>query len=172
MPGITMKPAVVAEIQRQLNHELGAAQGYLAMALWCDLQNFSGFAAFFYKQVEEEREHAEKLMEHLLDRGELPEVQALAAPKAKFASLIEVVQQAQSMEQKNTQGVNAAFEAALKAKDYPAQIMLQWFIKEQVEEEAWTDELVDRVQRATCAGSLVDLDRHLDKILGSDKQES
>ena len=46
---------------------------------------------------------------------------------------------------------------------------MHWFIKEQVEEEAWTAEMVDRVQSAICAGSLLDLDRHIEKILSADK---
>lgn len=166
MPGIAVKPTVLVEIQRQFNYELSAAQGYLAMALWCEDQNYQGFADYFYKQVEEEREHAKKLMAHLMARGVLPELQSIQAPKGKYASLLEVAKQAQSMEQANTQGIHAAYEAALAAKDYPAQVCLQWFINEQVEEEDWTDEMVERVSRATCAGALTDLDRHLDKVLG------
>jgi ferritin len=172
MPGIPIKPTVLAEIQRQFNHELGAAQGYLAMALWCEDQNFKGFARYFRKQVAEEREHADKFMAHLIARGVLPELQALAAPKTQFASLLDVARTAQQMEQVNTAGVNQVFEAALESKDYPAQVMVQWFINEQVEEEAWTDEMVARVERAACAGSLMDLDRHLEKILGEVEQAS
>ena len=56
-------------------------------------------------------------------------------------------------------------------KDYPAQVLMHWFIKEQVEEEAWAAELVDRVQAATCAGSLLDLDRHVEKLLGADPED-
>jgi ferritin len=172
MPGIAMKPKVVAEFQRQLNYELGAAQNYLAMALWCDSMTLKGFARFFHKQVEEEREHAGKLMNHLLDRGVLPELTALEARKAGYRTLLEVVQHAQKMESSNTLGINQAYEAALAAKDYPAQVCLQWFINEQVEEEAWTDELVDRVQKATCAGSCADLDRHIERYLSEGKKEA
>ena len=74
------------------------------------------------------------------------------------------------MEQANTRGINAVYEASVAAKDYPAQVLMHWFIKEQVEEEAWAAELVDRVQAATCAGSLLDLDRHVEKLLGADKE--
>lgn len=170
MPGIAIKPKVVAEIQRQLNYELGAAQNYLAMALWCDSQALKGFAKFFYKQAEEEREHAQKFMDHLLDRGVLPELTALPAPKAGYRTLLEVAQQAQKMERANTEGIHQVYEAALAAKDYPAQVCLHWFINEQVEEEAWTDEMVDRVQKATCAGSCQDLDRHIERYLADEKK--
>jgi ferritin len=169
MPGIAIKKTVLAEIQRQLNHELGASQGYLAMALWCDLQNYKGFARFFFKQVDEERAHARKFMSHLLDRGALPEIGEVAAPKGRFDSMLDLVEQAQQMERKNTEGIHKAFEAAVAAKDYPAQVLLQWFINEQVEEEAWADELVDRVTRATCPGGLAELDRHVESYLEGSK---
>jgi len=156
---------VLAELNRQFNHELSAAHGYLALSLWCEDQNLKGFASFFGKQVGEEHAHAKKISSHLVDRGVLPELAAITAPKATFKSLLEAANHAQSMEAANTQGINAVYEAALAAKDYPAQVLMHWFISEQVEEERWTDEMVDRVRAAACAGSMMDLDRHLDKLL-------
>jgi ferritin len=140
----------LTELNRQINCELTAAHDYLALSVWCAYQNLKGFAGFFAKQVDEEREHAEKMMKHVLDRGLAPELAAIAAPKQNFKSLLEV---------------------AVAAKDYPAQVLMHWFIKEQVEEEAWAAELVDRVRAATCAGSLMDLDRHIEKLLGDKKED-
>ena len=161
----------LTELNRQINCELTAAQAYLAMSVWCGSRNLKGFAAFFSKQAGEEREHAEKITKHILDRGVAPELGAITAPKQNFESLLEVVEQAQAMEQANTRGINAVYEAAVATKDYPAQVLMHWFIKEQVEEEAWAAKLVDRVEAATCAGSLMDLDRHLEKLLGNDKED-
>ena len=161
----------LTELNRQFNYELTAAHAYLAMSVWCGSRNFKGFAGFFAKQAGEEREHAEKLMKHVLDRGVAPELAAIAAPKQNFKSLLEMVEKAQAMEQANTGGINAVYEAAVAARDYPAQVLMHWFINEQVEEEAWAAELVDRVQAATCAGSLLDLDRHVEKLLGADKED-
>ena len=168
MPDSRIPAKVRAEFTRQLNHELSAAHGYLALSLWCADQNFKGFAAFFARQATEEHEHARKISEHLIDRQARPELGAIAAPKQDFRSLLDVAQQAQSMERSNTEGINLVYEAALAAKDYPAQILMQWFISEQVEEEAWSTEMVERVQGATCAGSLSDLDRHIERLLGGD----
>lgn len=165
MPGIAIKSGVANEIQRQFNHELSAAHAYLALAAWCDDQNYKGFARFFSKQAAEEREHAQKMMEHLLDRGVSPRLGAIPEPKSTFSSLLEIAQHAQLMEQQNTLGINACYEAAVREADYPAQVLLHWFISEQVEEEAWTDELVDRVVRANCAGGMSELDRHLERHL-------
>jgi ferritin len=76
------------------------------------------------------------------------------------------------MEVANTRGIHAVYEAALAAKDYPAQVLMQWFISEQVEEERWSTEMVERVQSATCAGSLSDLDRHIERLLaGTDEKD-
>jgi ferritin len=174
MPGTPLKPALSAEIQRQFNQEFSASHAYMALAVWCEDRNFKGFASYFHKQAAEERVHAEKMMAHLLDRAVLPELVAVPAPKTQFKSIMEIAKHTQAMEQANTKGIHAVYEAALAAKDYPAQILFQWFISEQVEEEAWTDELVDRVVRAECAGSLAELDRHIEKhltqtVIGGDK---
>jgi len=171
MAKTTIPPKVLTELNRQLNHELSAAHAYLAMSIWCHARNLKGCAGFFSKQADEEREHAGKIMKHVLDRGLAPELAALAAPKQDFGSLLKVVEQAQAMEQANTRGINAVFEAAVSARDYPVQVLMHWFIAEQVEEEAWAAEFVDRVQSATCAGSLLDLDRHVEKILGADAED-
>jgi ferritin len=165
MPQTPVPPAVLAELQRQLNHEYSAAHAYQAISVWCAVRNLKGFAAFFAKQAGEEREHAAKMVEHLLDRGVAADLAALPKPKQDFASVLEVAKQAQAMEQANTRGINAVYEAAVVAKDYPAQVLMHWFINEQVEEEAWCAELIDRVESATCAGSLGDLDRHVVKLL-------
>jgi ferritin len=155
----------LTELNRQFNYELSAAHAYLGLSLWCGNRNLKGFAGFFAKQAGEEREHAGKMIKHVQDRGAAPELAAIAAPKLDFKSLLQVVEQAQAMEQSNTKGINAVFEAAVADKDYPAQVLMHWFINEQVEEEAWAAEIVERVQAATCAGSLLDLDRHVEKLL-------
>jgi|ERR1043166_5525364 ferritin len=156
---------VLSELHRQFNQELSAALGYRALSLWCEDQNLQGFARYFAKQVGDEQDHASKLASHLLDRGVLPELAAIPAPKIQFKSLLEAAQHAQTMERNNTLGVNTVYEAALSAKDYPAQVLMQWFINEQVEEEAWCLEMVERVQAASCAGGLSDLDRHIERYL-------
>jgi len=171
MPGISIPAPVVKELQRQFNHELGAAHAYTALAAWCADRNLKGFARFFHKQSGEEREHAQRFMDHLNDRGVMPELAALPAPKSKFKTLLEVAKHARAMEQANTAGIHQAYEAALKAKDYPAQVALQWFITEQVEEEAWCDEMVTRVESAEAAGALGYLDRHIERALSEPTHE-
>jgi len=162
---------VLTELNRQLNRELAAAHHYRALSLWCSGENLKGFASFFARQSGEEQEHAGKIAEHLIDRGAQPELAAIPAPAQNFKSLLEVARHAQEMEQANTGGVNAVYEAALAAKDYPTQVLMHWFISEQVEEEAWTTEMIERIQAATCAGSVSDLDRHIVRLLGEAGKE-
>ena len=164
----SIPPKVLSELKRQLNQELNAAHGYLAMSIWCSAQNLKGFARFFAKQADEERTHAGKLIEHLVNRGAPPEFEALAAPRQDFPELLGLALHAQSMEQANTQGIDAVFAAALAGNDYPAQVLMHWFINEQVEEAAWATELINRVEKANCAGSREQLDRHIEKILGGE----
>ena len=161
----------VVELNRQLNQELAAAHSYLALSVWCDLRNFKGFGKYFAKQAGEERAHAERILKHLTDRGETAKLAALPAPQQDFETLLQVAQQAQSQERANTQGVNAVYEVALEAKDYPAQVLMHWFINEQVEEEDWAAEMVERVQNASCAGSLSGLDRHIERYLEEEVRE-
>ena len=165
MPSVAIAPQLLSELQRQLNHELGAAHAYTGLAIWCFEQNLKGFSRYFYKQAGEEREHAQKFIDHLLDRAALPMLTAIAAPRTAFDSLIDVARHARDMEQANTRGINQAYEVAVAQKDYPAQVLLHWFINEQVEEEAWADEMVARAEASTTPGGMQALDRHLERYL-------
>jgi len=162
---------VSEELNRQFNLELTAAHSYLALSIWCDVRNFKGFGKYFVKQAGEERAHADRILKHLTDRGATAEVTALPAPKQEFKTLLEVAHQVQAQEHANTLGINAVYEAALAAKDYPAQVLMHWFINEQVEEEDWSNEMVERVQSASCAGSVSDLDRHIERYLEQEVRE-
>ena len=165
MPGTPIPPSVLNEVQRQLNHELAAAHSYQALAIWCEGECLTGFASFFTKQAAEERIHAEKFIKYLHDRGEVAKLAALPPPKTDFGSIVEIAKEAQLMEQANTAGIVKAYEEALSSRDYPSQVLLQWFIAEQVEEEAWAQEMIDRTLRANCAGGLTRLDHHIEKYL-------
>ena len=158
-------PAIVTALQNQAEHERFASASYLALSLWCENANFSGFAEFFRKQAAEEAEHTEKLHEHLLDRGVMPVLSALPAPKQDFTDLVACASHAVNLEKENSKGIHGCYETALAVKDYPSTVLLHWFISEQVEEEAWTDKMLTLTQRATCAGALFNLDRHISKEL-------
>lgn len=161
-----MDTELVKALEKQATHELTAGIAYLAMANWCASEDYPGFSEFFRKQMEEEFEHSTKFQKHLLDRGELPLLGTIPAPKCKYESLEEVAKMALTLEIENSKGIIEAYELSKKVNDYPSQIMLQWFIDEQVEEEAWANSMVTQTERLTCAGAVLDLDRHINKLLG------
>ncbi len=155
-------------LEKQGTHELFAAHSYSALSMWCEANDYGGYAKFFKQQAEEEIEHAGKFFDHMLERGEMPLIGAIAAPKSDYESLLEVAKMALELERANTAGITAVYELSLTEKDYPSQTMLQWFISEQMEEEAWAETMVTKTERAQCAGALLYLDRHICKELGAE----
>jgi ferritin len=97
--------------------------------------------------VDEERSHAAKLVQYMLERGAAPAVPATKAPKTTYASPLDAMKGALAHEQANTAGIYACLKAAAKADDPATVEMLQWFVKEQVEEEQWAGEYVQMVQK-------------------------
>jgi ferritin len=160
-----MNQTVIEALEKQANHEMFAAESYRALHYWCDTRHYSGYAAFFRKQMQEEFEHAEKILDHLAKRDVLPTLLPISAPAKDFANLVEVARAAYNLERANTAGIHAAYEIALAEKDYGTQILLHWFIAEQVEEEAWSDKMLGKTRAAQCSGALVYLDRHIVKEL-------
>jgi ferritin len=171
MPTAANSKKVLEELNRQFNQELAAAHSYLALSIWCDERNLKGFGKYFVKQAAEERGHAERIIKHLTDRGMTAMVSALPAPNQAFETLLDVAKQAQAQEKANTQGVNQVYEVAVAAKDFPAQVLMHWFINEQVEEEDWSTEMVERVLAANCSGGIASLDRHIDRYLTDEVRE-
>lgn len=157
---------LIKALEKQATHELTAAIAYLAMSNWCASQDYPGFAEFFKNQFQEEIEHSGKFQKHLLERGVNPLTGATLAPKCEYQSIQEVAKMALKLEQENTIGIVACYELAIKVNDYPSMPMLQWFISEQMEEEAWANSMVTQTERATCAGAMLNLDRHIVKMLG------
>jgi ferritin len=119
----------------QINKELFSSYLYLSMASWFEEKNLPGFAHWMRIQDEEEREHAMKFYDHLVDRGGRVLLKAIEAPRTDWKSALEVFEEAAGHEARVTASINALYELAQKEKDYPAQVMLQWFVTEQVEEE-------------------------------------
>ena len=122
-------------INEQINKELFSSYLYLSMAAFFEEKSLPGFAKWMHIQAAEEREHAMKFYEHLVDRGGRVLLKAIAAPETEWPSNLDVFKQAQAHEAKVTKSIYDLYEQALKEKDFPAQVLLQWFITEQVEEE-------------------------------------
>jgi len=160
---MVMKKSIIKAVNEQIKKELHSAYIYLAMANYFEEQSLSGFGSWMKKQFEEEQEHAFKLRQYLFDRGEEVVLETLPAPKKVWKSPLEVFQAALKHEQFVTKSIHDLFELARKEKDYATEQMLQWFIEEQVEEEATASDAVDKL---TLAGKNPNAILSLDKAFG------
>ncbi len=139
----------------QINKELYSSYLYLSMAAYFENRNLPGFAHWMRLQEAEEREHAMKFYDFILERGGKVVLKAIDAPDAEWKSTLEVAELVAGHEAKVTASIYALYEAAIKEKDYPAQIMLQWFITEQVEEEKNAAEIVANLKLIEERGTAV-----------------
>ena len=151
----------------QINKELYSSYLYLSMAAYLEDRNLPGFAHWMRVQEAEERGHAMKLYDFMVERGGRVMLKSIDAPKAEWNSTLELAEEVAAHEAKITASVNALYELAFKEKDYPAQIMLQWFITEQVEEEKNAAEIVANLKLIEDRGTAVlMLDHRLAKRAG------
>ncbi len=149
-------------LNRQLNQELAAAYLYLSMAAHFDATNFPGFATWMRAQSGEENEHAMKFWEHIYDRGGRVELLAIEKPRTEFSSPLDAFKAALDAERHNTEQIHKLYELAVSEKDYAAQVFLNWFIEEQVEEENSAQNIIDTLnQIGDSPSGLLLLDREL-----------
>jgi ferritin len=139
---------VEAAINDQIAKEFFASHLYLSMVAWFEDQNLPGFAQWMRLQTEEERMHAMKLFNYLVEAGGRVRLQAMEAPAADFASPLQVMEKSLEHEQKVTASIRAIYELADKEKDYATQLHLQWFISEQQEEEKNVGDVIARLKMA------------------------
>lgn len=139
----TMQDAV----NEQINKELYSAYLYLAMAAEFESRNLSGFGAWLRVQFTEEQEHAMKLYDHLLERGGNVQLKAIARPDFTYTTNLEAFKQVAEHEAFVTASIYNLYEIAVAEKDYPMQILLQWYITEQVEEEKNAADVVANLER-------------------------
>lgn len=151
-------------INEQINRELYSSYLYLAMAAHFEAATLPGFAHWMRIQSGEETVHAMKLYDHLLERGGTVELKTIAAPPTDWKSTIEIQREVLNHEEQVTASIYEVYEVALAEKDYAAQVLLHWFINEQVEEERNASEIVRQLQRVEARETAVlMLDHRLSK---------
>lgn len=131
----------------QLKYEFEAANIYLAMAAYCKAEDLDGFANFFIVQAEEERFHAMKFFNFIDEIGERILVSGYDDPINSYSSLPGIFSAALAHEQKVTGQINNLMGLALEEKHYPSVSFLNWFIDEQVEEEAMFSGIIAKINR-------------------------
>ena len=150
-------------MNNQIQAEFYSAQLYLAMSVYSESENFKGIARWLKVQYAEETSHGMKFLEQVVERGGEVELKAIDAPPVKYGSMLKLFEEVLAHEKKVTAMINNLYEAALKEKDYASQIFLQWFISEQVEEEANASEIVAQLKMIgdKSVGGLFQLDHAL-----------
>lgn len=157
-----MKKTVLDAINQQINAELAASYSYLAMAAWCQSQNFTGSATWLRVQSQEEQLHAMKLFDFVLARGGSVELMAMPKPAGTFKSVVDVFEAAYRQEQEVGRQIDQLYELAFKEKVFAAMAELQWFLTEQTEEEKTAREIAAKFAMIkNDPASLLDLDREL-----------
>lgn len=132
---MTIHPEVMDLLNGQIAMEMKASASYLAMASWCDQRELLNSKSFFYKQAEEEREHAMKIFTFINDNGGAAVSPAVENVNNDFESLREIFETSLDQEIAVTESIFKIFKAARQADDFTTEVFLQWFISEQSEEE-------------------------------------
>jgi ferritin len=149
-------------INEQIKNEVYSAYFYLGMSGYFEASNLPGGARWMRVQYEEELMHALKFFDFVHNRGGRATLLAIDQPPSNFQSPLDVFQRALEHEQKVTAMINNLYALATQENDYPAQVLLQWFITEQVEEEKNATRIVEQLKMIGDNGSaLLILDREL-----------
>jgi len=159
---MTITQAMRDAINEQIKAELESAYIYLSMSAHFEAENYPGFARWMRVQSREEVGHAMRLFDYVAERGGRVRLQALEQPTGEYGSPLSVFEQALAHEQKISALIDGLYETARQQRDNPTQVMLQWFITEQVEEENSVGLVVEQMRMAgDSQAALLFLDRQL-----------
>ncbi len=132
-------------LNRQVELEASSSQYYLAMASWAEVNGYNGVSKFLYKHSDEERMHMLKLIHFINERGGHGGVPALKAPNAKFKGIQEIFEMILKHEIHVSSEINKLVGSCLAEKDYTTHNFLQWYVSEQIEEEALARNILDKL---------------------------
>jgi ferritin len=135
------------EVNKQIQHELQNAYAYKGVALYFESLNLHGLAAFMFRQDNEEQEHAEKLIRHLVARGEQVKLESMPAAATVYSNPLDAVKTTLAMELETTKRIHNLYKLARQEDDFALQGVLNWFVEEQVEEEEWAGELCELMEK-------------------------
>jgi len=138
---------LVAGLNEQVAREFAAAHQYVATGAFYDAQTYPQLAKFFYGQAGEEREHAMKIVNYLLESGGRLDLGQVPAPRGNFDDHVAPIQAALEQERENTVAIGRLFDTARETRDHASEVFLQWFVEEQVEEEAAMESLLKVAER-------------------------
>ena len=139
---------LASAFNQQIGHEMGASLQYVSIAAHFQQRHLELLAKLFFDQADEEKQHAMKFVQYLLDTKAELQIPAIPAPKPTFATAEEAVQAALTWEEEVTRQITALMDIAVKENDYLAQSFLQWFVDEQLEEVVKMDRLLGVIRQS------------------------
>ena len=140
-----LSKAIETALNNQIKIEAESSQIYLAMACWAEVKGLEGVASFMYAQSDEEREHMLKLVKFVNERGGHAKISELAAPNVTFTSFKEMFETLFEHEVFVSQSINELVHISLEERDYASHNFLQWYVAEQIEEEAVARTILDKI---------------------------
>ena len=140
-----LKAKIQDALNKQVTIEAQSSQVYLSMACWAETQGFEGVAEFMYAHSDEERMHMLKMVKFINERGGHAIVSALDAPPVSFGSFKEMFQELFNHEVAVSESINDLVDICLQEKDYATYNFLQWYVSEQIEEEALARNILDKI---------------------------
>jgi len=142
-----MLDAKVRELlNEQINKELYSAYLYLDFSIYYDAQGLSGFANWYMVQAQEERDHAMLMLQYLQNNGEKVQLEAVSKPDKVLETLMDPLKMGLEHEQYVTSLIHAIYDAAYSVKDFRTMQFLDWFVKEQCEEEKTADDMIKKME--------------------------
>ena len=153
------------ELEKAINEQIGigfaASYAYLSMAAYFERNAFDGFSKWMHLQSEEERMHAMKFYQYLIDRGGVARIPSIPAPEWDFESVIKVFEASLDQEREVTRHIYDLYKIAQNESDFATVSFLKWFVDEQVEEEKNVSDMIDKLKMAHGnPDSLLLLDRY------------
>ena len=160
---IMLQKKIENALNKQIEVEGNSSQIYLAMASWAETQGLNGVAQFLYRHSDEERQHMLKLIGYVNERGGKAEIPALKKPTKSYKSVRLVFQQILDHERKVSGEINQIVDLTLSAKDFITHNFMQWYVAEQIEEEALAQNMIDKLNLINeDAGGMYLFDRDLE----------
>ncbi|MGN6493834.1 MAG: ferritin [Agriterribacter sp.] len=141
-----ISPKIEKALNQQVQLEAESSQIYLAMASWAEVEGYNGISDFLYKHSDEERVHMLKLVKFINERGGHGVIPALPQPSLKYKGIRPLFEQVLNHEVHVSDEINKLVDICLKEKDYTTHNFLQWYVSEQIEEEALARRVIDKLK--------------------------
>jgi len=160
-----MESAIENALNEQIEMEARSSHFYLAMASWAEHKGLNGTAEFLFRHSDEERLHMLKLIRFVNERGGRAKIPMLDAPQSDFTDLSTIFATLLEHETRVTASINEVVDLCLARKDYTTHNFMQWYVAEQIEEEALARNILDKLALiGQDKGGLYLLDRDLEQL--------